>query len=267
MIPALKIQPNPFRFLLYIEWVMLASCGMFAIAEAFENQRLPVQHVLVLLLLGLMGQMLPRGTPLLKLVYTGIEVGLIFYGATLGYLHILPTLYLIVLIRSCFLFEEPGRWAIAGLSFSLFLVHQVRYVKTITLFVPYGEQDRFWMHLIAETLVFGLGLFLVVKLVNTLLCERQTQEQIAIVHKQLRQYASQIEDLAAVQERNHIARDIHDFIGHSLAALNIQLQTAAKLWELDPAQAQSFLTQAQQLGVAAMKEVRRSVNALRADED
>jgi len=44
------------------------------------------------------------------------------------------------------------------------------------------------------------------------LSERQTKEQLATAHEQLRQYALQIEDLA-VQERNHIAREIHDFRG------------------------------------------------------
>jgi len=64
------------------------------------------------------------------------------------------------------------------------------------------------MHLIAETLMFGLGIIFVVRLVTTLLSERQTKEQLATAHEQLRQYALQIEDLAAVQERNHIAREI-----------------------------------------------------------
>jgi len=112
----LKFQSLPFRFLLYTEWVMLLSCGSFAVAEAIEEHRFPVQHVLILVLLVLMGLMLPSGTRPLKLLYTSMEIGLIFYGATLGYLHILPTLYLLVLIRSCFLFANPGRWAMGELG-------------------------------------------------------------------------------------------------------------------------------------------------------
>jgi signal transduction histidine kinase len=45
----------------------------------------------------------------------------------------------------------------------------------------------------------------------------------------------------------------------------VQLQTAVKLWQRDPGQAQSFLTQALKLGEIAIKEVRQSVSALRAD--
>lgn len=210
---SLKIQPNPFRFLLYAEWAMIAACFSFAILESFEEKHFPLQHVLVLVILSVMAALLPNGKQLYKVFYVAIEIALIFYGATLGYLHVLPPLYLIVLIQSCFLFQPPGRWAVAGVSLILFLVHQMRYVQSITLLVQSGDRHLFWMHLIAETLIFGLSLFFVLKLVSTLLSERQTKEQLAAAHEQLQQYALQIEDLAAVRERNRIARDIHDSLG------------------------------------------------------
>jgi signal transduction histidine kinase len=262
---SLKLQLNPFRFLLYAEWVMIATCFSFAIMESFEESQVPIQHVLVLAVLSVMAAILPGGKLLYQLLYIGIEISLIFYGATLGYLHVLPTLYLIVLIQSCFLFKLPIRWTVAGLSFLLFLVHQVRYVQNITLLVEPNDRHLFWMHLIAETLMFGLSLFFVLKLVSTLLSERRAKEELAAAHEQLRQYALQIEELAAVRERNHIAREIHDSLGHTLTAQNIQLQTAAKLWQRDPNKAHSFLQQAQQLAATAMQEVRRSVRALRED--
>ncbi len=268
MLSSLKFQPNPFRFLIYTEWVMLLSCGSLAVLEAIQGQHLPIQHISVLVVLCLMGWMLPTGkSPLspLKVFYILAEVGLIFYGTTLGYLHILPTLYLIVFIRSCFLFGTVGRWAVAGLSFLLFLVHQTHYVQRMTVLVP-QLREQFWMHLIAETLMFGLGLFLVFKLVNTLLSERQAQEALTLAHQQLRQYAFQAEELATAQERNRIARNIHDSLGHALTALNVQLQTAMMLWSEQPDRAESFLQKAQRLGATAMQEVRKSVQALREDD-
>lgn len=260
-----KCQPNPFRFLLYAEWMMIATCFSFALMESFEKRQIPIQHVLVLATLSIMTALLPSGKLSFKVTYVAIEIALIFYGATLGYLHVLPTLYLVVLIQSCFLFRPSGRWIVTGISFSLFLVHQIRYVQNITLLVQPDDRHLFWMHLIAETLMFGLGLFFAVKLVTTLLSERQAKEELAIAHEQLRQYALQIEDLVAVQERNHIAREIHDSLGHTLTAQNIQLQTAVKLWQRDPHKIQPFLEQALRLATEAMREVRRSVSTLRAD--
>ena len=260
-----KIQPNPFRFLLLAEWVMLGSCGSLAVIEAFQDQTIPVEHILILVLLGSMGLALPNGSLAVRVTYTSIEIGLIAFGTSLGYLHILPTLYLIVVIRSCFLFKSVGRWVVAGLVFILFLLDEVRYTQRALPELPEQQLD-FFMHLIAQTLVFGLGIFFVLQLVNKLLVERQIKQQLALAHEQLQEYSQKIEDLAAVQERNRIARDIHDSLGHALTSLNIQLQTAVKLWQKSPKQAHTFLAQAQKLGKIAMKEVRQSVGTLRADK-
>lgn len=263
MLCTLKFQPTPFRFLLYLEWVLLGSCGTLAIVEAFEKQHVPVQHFLILLTLWVMGLGLPMGSRLVKIIYTGLEIGLIFYGAMMGYLHILPMLYLIVAIRSCFLFAPLGRWAVAGFTLLLYLLHQVRYVHNITQLVPPEYQQRFWMHLIGETLMFGLGLFLVLKLANALLSERRFKEQLATTHRQLQHYAQQAEELATLQERTRIARNIHDSLGQVLVVLHTQIQAAAALWKRDPERAEPFLEKAEREAVTAMQEVRRSVAALR----
>ena len=95
---------------------------------------------------------------------------------------------------------------------------------------------------------------------------QQTQANLLQALEQERSLKQRIEEMAAIEERNRIAREIHDSLGHSLTALNVQLQAAASLLLSDPTQAQAFLSQAQRLGATAMQEVRQSVRALRADE-
>jgi two-component system, sensor histidine kinase and response regulator len=95
---------------------------------------------------------------------------------------------------------------------------------------------------------------------------QQTQANLLQALEQERSLKQRIEEMAAIEERNRIAREIHDSLGHSLTALNVQLQAAASLLLSDPAQAQSFLAQAQRLGKMAMQEVRQSVRTLRASE-
>ncbi|MGL5793435.1 MAG: sensor histidine kinase [Waterburya sp.] len=266
MISSLKFLPNPFRFLLITEWVMLGSCGSLAVVEAWQGHMIPVQHISILMILGTMGLVLPTGNLIVKVIFTAIEIGLVFYGTVLGYLHILPTLYLIVVMRSCFLFESLGRWVVTGVVFILFLSDQYKHIQR-ALPNTSEEQIQFAMHLVAETLIFGLSVFFVLQLTNKVLNERMMRQQLANAHEQLQQYAQQIEELATVQERNRIARDIHDSLGHALTSLNIQMQTAVKLWEKEPTQARSFLSQAQELGKKAMKEVRQSISALREDKE
>ena len=264
MISSIKFLPNPFRFLLITEWVMLASCGSLALVEAWQGHTIPVEHISILFFLGMMGLVLPSGNLFIKVIYTAIEIGLIFYGTVLGYLHILPTLYLIVVMRSCFLFKSVGRWVVMGIVFILFLGDQYKYVQRAMPTEP-ELQVHFGMHIIAETLVFGLGVFFVLQLTNRIISERKTKRELAQANEQLKEYAQKIEELATAQERNRIARDIHDSLGHALTSLNIQMQTAVKLWEREPAQAYSFLTQAQSLGKTAMQEVRKSISTLRED--
>ncbi|NCJ07146.1 sensor histidine kinase [Synechococcales cyanobacterium C] len=244
---------------------MLGSCATLAVIETLQQGHFPIQHILILGTLGLMGLVVPSGKPWQKVLYTVLEMGLVFYGTLLGYLHILPTLYLIVLIRSCFIFNVTGRWAIAGLSLLFFVVHQIKYIASLLPLLDAEVEHQFWMHQSSEILMFAVGLFFVLQFVNTWLSECRTREQLGFAHEQLRQYSLQVEDLAAVQERNRIARDIHDSLGHALTALNVQLQTAVKLWEVNPMEAKTFLTQARRLGDVAIQEVRQSVHALRVD--
>ncbi|MGQ9873575.1 sensor histidine kinase [Leptodesmis sp.] len=93
----------------------------------------------------------------------------------------------------------------------------------------------------------------------------QAPEELARIHEQLWQTVLQFGNFSASQERNRIARDLHDSLGQTLTALNIQLQTAVKLWQLDPNRAEQFLEEAQRLGSTAVQEVRQTVRTLRTD--
>ncbi|WP_315789787.1 sensor histidine kinase [Fischerella sp. JS2] len=212
-----------------------------------------------------MGSMLPGGNTFSKVVYTSIEIGLILFGATFGYLQFWPLLLIVVLIRSCFLFEESGRYLLATLVFFLFLILKAKSVSSIAFSSSFSEQGIFWLNQLNHTFLFGVGLLFLLSLVNTVFTERQVQEQLTIAHKQLQQYVVQVEDLAVVRERNHIAHNIHDSLGHALAVLNIQLQSALKFWQVDLDQAHRYILESKQLGSFAMQEIRRSVNTLRVD--
>ncbi len=83
--------------------------------------------------------------------------------------------------------------------------------------------------------------------------------------EQERQLNQRIEELATLEERNRIAREIHDSLGHLLVGLNIQMETALALWEEQPDRAFAFLTRAKQLGSDALEATRQSVADLRYD--
>jgi signal transduction histidine kinase len=75
----------------------------------------------------------------------------------------------------------------------------------------------------------------------------------------------QVEDLAVEQERNRIAREIHDALGHSLTVFNLHLEAALRLLSTDPQEARVLLIEAKQVGATTLRDVRQSVAVLRAD--
>ena len=83
--------------------------------------------------------------------------------------------------------------------------------------------------------------------------------------KQERELNQRIEELATLEERNRIARDIHDSLGHLLVGLNVQMETALALWKDNPERALTFLTKAKKLGSEALQATRQSVSDLRSD--
>jgi signal transduction histidine kinase len=93
--------------------------------------------------------------------------------------------------------------------------------------------------------------------------EQQARRELAHAHRQLREYAVQAERLAAAQERNRVARDIHDGLGHVLTVVQMQIKAARAVLGTDAAQADTVLAKAQQQAEQALREVRRSVAALR----
>jgi len=76
-------------------------------------------------------------------------------------------------------------------------------------------------------------------------------------------YAAQAEELAISKERNRLAREIHDSLGHYLTVINVQLQAALTVLDDDRQRAVTAVETAQQLSQEGLAAVRQSVSALR----
>ena len=61
-----------------------------------------------------------------------------------------------------------------------------------------------------------------------------------------------------------MARDVHDVLGHSLTALSVKAELAARLIDVDPARAKAELESIQATARQALAEVRATVGGLRA---
>jgi signal transduction histidine kinase len=89
------------------------------------------------------------------------------------------------------------------------------------------------------------------------------QERLA---DQLADTRRELAERAMVAERREIARDVHDFVGHGLAAVMLQVTSARHVLRRDPEAAEEALRSAEEVGRRSMQELRRTVTLLRSDE-
>lgn len=188
------------------------------------------------------------------------RVGLIEIVAQLDDFSFSPFLYLLIPFTATLYFGmRGGGWAAVG----VWLIYLVK----ISL---YGVR---WFSVQADihsVLIFTVGLVFAVTMAGVVDRERRQRARMerlvaeqAAAHRQLQAYAAQVADLATVQERNRLARDIHDSLGHYLTAINVQLEKAQAFRAAHPAEADQAVTDARHLTREALSDVRRSVGALR----
>jgi signal transduction histidine kinase len=77
----------------------------------------------------------------------------------------------------------------------------------------------------------------------------------------------ELAEQAVLAERRGIARDVHDLVGHGLAAVMLQVTSARHVLRRDPAAAEEALRSAENLGRRSMNELRRTLALLRSDDD
>jgi signal transduction histidine kinase len=87
--------------------------------------------------------------------------------------------------------------------------------------------------------------------------------ELTDANRKLREYSVQVEELATIQERNRLAREIHDSLGHYFTVINVQIEAARAIIQADPPRGMDALTKAQNLTREGLSEVRRSIAALR----
>jgi len=84
---------------------------------------------------------------------------------------------------------------------------------------------------------------------------------------QLETAQRELAEQALFAERRRIARDVHDFVGHGLAAVMLQVTSARHVLRRDPASAEEALRSAEAVGRLSMEELRRTVGLLRSEDE
>ena len=128
------------------------------------------------------------------------------------------------------------------------------------------QQDLLARGFFVRALIRIALLYLVPLMVSVLAQrERQQHAELEAAHQRLRRHTATVEQLAVSRERNRLARELHDTLAHSLAALSVQLEALRTLLAHDPAAAQDRLNDVTALARSGLEESRQAIQALRTD--
>lgn len=87
--------------------------------------------------------------------------------------------------------------------------------------------------------------------------------RIRETNSRLRRAQEEVEHLAKVAERERIARDLHDLLGHTLSLITLKASLASRLAERDPARAAIEIRDVERISRDALTEVRSAVAGYR----
>ncbi|MES2571757.1 MAG: histidine kinase, partial [Verrucomicrobiota bacterium] len=182
-----------------------------------------------------------------------IAAGIIVAALPINPAGVLRILLLPVLAHAVIFLRWPGITAMAAVCAGIYLTTLTRPMSGggPVGFLIEGTFTIVCMHMVVSTQKGRAEI------------ERMAAE-LAAANRHLGAYAAQAEDLAAARERNRMAREIHDSLGHYLTVVRVQLEAALALHERGPGLALDAVRKAQALVGEGLREIRTSIAALRA---
>jgi signal transduction histidine kinase len=106
-------------------------------------------------------------------------------------------------------------------------------------------------------------IFAIVALIRTNIQRARLLEDLSTAHRHLRLAAGREADLATMRERNRLAREMHDSLGHALVSIAIKLEAVRLLYPVDSERATRELDDTTALVRSTMTELRHSLAGLR----
>ena len=123
----------------------------------------------------------------------------------------------------------------------------------------------FWVLTIIPVVIF-VGMYVTLYLRQTEAREQAQAlaEELEAANQQLTRYAAEVEDLTIANERQRMARELHDTLSQGLAGLILQLEAAdAHLANNHPARAQAIIGSAMGQARLTLADARRAIDNLR----
>jgi signal transduction histidine kinase len=165
----------------------------------------------------------------------------------------------IFLFKGCFLLPRWEIISIAVISLTASIASFVVRAPQIFEQIRQRDLDAYLdlARIIPNWIISYFGVCIFVLVLGNVWVEEQKSRQRADL------LATQVETLAVDLERNRIARDIHDTLGHSLTSLDVQIELAQRVQATEPARAQQAIDLAKKLSSQALDNVRQALGTMK----
>ena len=119
-----------------------------------------------------------------------------------------------------------------------------------------------WREGLPLSLLYGAGSFFFGSFATLTAESEGARAELQEAHSQLREYADQAEELAVTQERNRLARDLHDSVTQTIFSMTLTAEAAKILVERDHTKVGPQLERLQTLAQDALSEMRSLISQL-----
>ncbi|PKM93288.1 MAG: sensor histidine kinase [Firmicutes bacterium HGW-Firmicutes-1] len=92
-----------------------------------------------------------------------------------------------------------------------------------------------------------------------------TADELRTANEKLEEYARESEEIAKMKERNRLAREIHDILGHTLTSITMGIEACLAIFPIDVEKAKCQLEKILDTSKKGLLDVRRSVRELKVD--
>jgi signal transduction histidine kinase len=192
-----------------------------------------------------------------RLVLKLAELALIAVASFLGTHRVYRHLYLIIIGKGALLLNRTSLIIVilVALAQQIAFVLELEPIKNrlVPMFTLLSRQSIVSLEYVVY---YALSLLLIVSVSMLLRAEQESRFRAA-------RLTAEMDSMLLTLERERIARDIHDSLGHALTGLNVQLQLAQRVQDSDPAKSHEAIALARGFASRAVSDVRRAVRAVR----
>lgn len=189
----------------------------------------------------------------------------------LSYYHLSITFYIFFILFESFYFKGV-------LKIILFIINYLSYITPLALSNTYIDNSflfniynktisRGFIINIVESSISYFSYFIIVMLIKKV---RKNKKNIYILNQELeeqnlklKEYSKKIEELTISKERNRVAQELHDSLGHYLMAISMHIDVLDKTLDISPEKSKNILSKTKIIVDNSIDELRSTVYSLK----